>query len=121
MAYETTILLESITETTDDSAIMTFSDKKKGSGYNGRGQGQHTAVFELSNFLGVVKLQGTLEIDPGESDWVDIKFDDETDISTEDSTVISGNISKNFTGNWLWIRAAYNLQQGSISRLRFNF
>jgi hypothetical protein len=121
MTYETIVLLESITETTDDPAELTFSDKKKGSGYNGRGQGQHTAVFELSNFLGVLKLQGTLEINPGNADWVDIKFDDESEISSEDSTVRSGNISKNFTGNWLWIRAAYSLQQGSISRIRFNF
>lgn len=121
MATETTVLLESVSTQTDDPTVFLYSDKKKGSGFNGRGQGVHTAIFELSGVLGKIKLQGTLAMIPGDADWVDIKFDDQSELDTEDSTLLSGNISKNFTGNWLWIRAAHSLQQGSITRIRFNF
>lgn len=121
MATETTVILESVSTQTDDPTVFLYSDKKKGSGFNGRGRGVHTAVFELSSFLGTIKLQGTLEMIPGDDDWVDIRFDDLSELSTDDSTMLSGNISKNFTGNWLWIRAAHSLQQGSITRIRFNF
>lgn len=121
MGTETTVLTESITDQSDYPYPFLFSDKKKGSGYNGRGRALHTAIFEVEGFLGTIKLQGTLEIIPGDSDWVDIKFDDLSKLGTEDSTLLSGNLSKNFTGNWLWVRAAYSLQQGSITRIRFNF
>lgn len=121
MPFESTILLTNVTNQSEDPTIFLYSDKKRGSGYSGRGQGLHTAVFELSGFLGTVKIQGSLEPSPGDSDWVDIKFDDESELSTEDSTLLSSVLTKNFTGNWLWIRAAYSLQQGSITRIRFNF
>ena len=122
MSTENTVLLANITT---DSTPGTFSygDKKKAAGYHKISDGTHTAIYTFNSFAGTVKIQGTLALYPSDTDWFDI---DNTEIGG-DSTVIGGvngtNISftRNFTGNFLWIRAAYNLQSGSIIDVRFNY
>jgi hypothetical protein len=116
MSIETTILLENITQEAQ-SLDLTYSEKQKGVGYYKISDGLHTFTYDLDSFVGVVKLQGTLELYPGDADWVDIN--DTTVTAGEDSSIV-GNTSGNFTGNFVWIRAAYNLQDGTISQIRFN-
>jgi len=114
MSKETVILLESVTSEAGNS-YLTYSEKQKGSGYHKLDDGLHTYVYSVDSFVGSVKLQGTLELYPGDNDWVDIDgtvFDGD---STDPSTVTG-----NFTGNFVWIRAAYNLQDGTIQQIRYN-
>lgn len=110
-----------VSQTSAEAVGNTFaySNKQQGAGYHRKSDGLHTAIYQVDTFIGVIKLQGTLELYPGDDDWVDI---DETIIgSNDDSTAWSSTQSINFTGNFVWIRAAYNLQNGTIVQIRYNY
>jgi hypothetical protein len=115
MSTESTVLLSNISAEVSDSGFS-YGPKQKGSGYNLGGNGLHTAVYSFDQFNGSFKIQGTLELYPGESDWVDIAG---TEVGG-DSSQIANSYTKNFTGNFVWIRAAYNLQNGTITSIRYN-
>ncbi len=118
MSTKSTILLSSVS--TEDASIdssFLYSDKQKGAGYHGSATGLHTVAYVLDEFAGTIKLQGTLEMYPGDDDWVDI---DGTEIGG-DSSAWNATESLNFAGNFIWIRAAYNLQSGTITSVRYNY
>jgi len=122
MPLENTILLSNITAEAG-SAVFSYSDKKKAAGYHRNNDGLHTVVYTVNSFSGTVKLQGTLNLYPGDDDWFDI---DNTEIGGDSSDIggVDGqnfSISRNFTGNFLWVRAAYNVQNGIIVDIRFNY
>lgn len=118
MSTESIILLENVSAEAIDSATV-YSGKQKGAGYHKRYGSLHTATYEVDSFIGSIKLQGTLELYPGESDWVDISG---TDVGlSSDSSAWSALQTFNFTGNFVWIRAAYNLQNGTIIQIRYNY
>jgi hypothetical protein len=116
MSTENHILLSNITIESIDSSFS-YSEKNKGAGYNRNNDGVHTVVYSVDSFIGTVKMQGTLELYPGETDWVDIAG---TELGG-DSSVFSASQSRTFVGKFLWIRAAYNLQNGTITQIRYNF
>lgn len=117
MSKETVVLLENVSvEAT--SSDFSYGEKRKGAGYNKNTDGVHTAIFQFDNFVGTVKIQGTLELYPNENDWVDI---DETTVAVEDSTPLVSNETRTFTGKFIYIRAAYNVQNGIITQIRYNY
>ena len=116
MSNEIRILLES---TSAVSADFSYGQKNKAAGYYMLDNPLHTVHFDLDDFLGTIKIQGTLELNPGNNDWVDLNFDSGLPISSEDSTVITGNLSRNITGNWTYIRAAYKLDAGAINKIMY--
>jgi hypothetical protein len=71
MANETTVLVSNITSEAVDSAFV-YSDKAKGAGYHKFNDSLHTYNYVVDSFVGTIKLQGTLELFPGDDDWVDI-------------------------------------------------
>ena len=89
----------------------------------------HTSVYSVNSFVGTIKLQGTLELYPSNNDWFDIE---DTEIGG-DSTILGDisitpaistsieNISINFQGNFIWLRAAYSIQNGLIVEIRYNY
>ena len=103
MSTENIVLLSNITT---DSVPATFSygEKKKAAGYHRISDGLHTAVYTVNSFSGTIKIQGTLALYPGDNDWFDI-----------------GDAEIGGDSNFLWIRAAYNLQSGTIVDVRFNY
>lgn len=118
MSIETTILLENVTAESVSSALL-YSAPAKGAGYHKRYGALHTYTYETDAFMGLIKLQGTLQLYPGDSDWVDIV---DTEINaTDDSTIIQSTENGNFTGNFVWVRAAYRLQDGTITSVRYNY
>lgn len=116
MSIESTVLVENISLESTDSTIS-YSDKKPGFGYNKVGDGIHTYVYSIDSFVGSIKLQGTLELYPGDNDWVDING---TSLTVNGDSTQQGASSGNFTGNFVWIRAGYNLQDGTITQIRYN-
>lgn len=114
MSQEYITLLENITTAVDDSTFS-YSEKSKGSGYNRTSNGLHTAIYSFDNFTGTVKLQATLATDPTASQWFDI---DGSEFVGNETT---SNSSFNFTGNFVWIRAAHNVQGGTISQIRYSY
>ena len=116
MTTENHILVSNVATEAQDSSFA-YSDKNKGAGYNKNGDGVHTVVYSLDSFVGTIKMQGTLELYPGEADWIDIAG---TELGG-DSSVFNASQSRTFVGKFLWIRAAYNLQNGTITQIRYNF
>jgi hypothetical protein len=122
MPIENTILLSNISAESSPSTFS-YGEKKKAAGYHKINDGLHTAVYTVNSFSGIIKIQGTLNLYPGETDWFDI---DNTEIGGDSSEIggIDGQnltISRNFIGNFLWIRAAYYLENGIIVDLRFSY
>jgi hypothetical protein len=120
MSNETIVLISNYA---DDSAPSTFaySEKQKGAGYQRNNNGVHTVVFTFDNFTGSVKMQATLALYPGEADWFDVTYDSiSTPIDALDSSSLIGDANCTFTGKFTWIRAAYKLEQGTITEIRYN-
>ena len=117
MAIENTVLLTSIST---ESAEHQYSAKQKGAGYYRREYPLHTAVFQFNNFKGTVKIQATLVLYPSEDDWFDVDYDSGDSLEAVDSTPLLTTTSRNFTGNFIWIRAAYQLTEGTITEIRYS-
>ena len=94
--------------------------KVRADSYFGSTDGIHTVSIAISEFVGGVKIQGTLELDPTEDDWFDITLS-----STCDNTALpevrypkdpsaptgtnggdSGVDAFTFVGNFTYLRAA---------------
>ena len=111
---ETEFTVEEIvtTESSDGSTTATLdhtgfvTDKAKGDGYFSQPDGVHTVAYQVVNlgdstddFNGTIKMQGSLATTPTEDDWFDISG---TSYTSDQSTT---NVSFNFTGNFVWVRA----------------
>lgn len=117
MPIETKTLLSNIDAVAADSTFS-YGEKSKGAGYHSSGDGVHTVAYVLDNFVGTVKIQGTLEQYPGDDDWVDIGS---TEIGGDSSLFSQGTYTRTFTGKFVWIRTGYNLQNGTITEIRYNY
>ena len=66
--------------------------------YNGQGSAQ-TAIVQTTNFVGEIKIQGTLNDWTQEALWFDISTYGNISAATTDTAAI------NMMGNFVWIRA----------------
>jgi hypothetical protein len=121
MSIENIVLVSNYSN--DNSPSTTFySEKQKGAGYHKYNSGVHTVVFQFDNFKGSVKIQATLELYPGDNDWFDVIYNTiSTPLDAVDSTPLVGTANCTFTGKFMWIRAAYALEQGTITKIRYNY
>ena len=86
-----------------DGASAAFNgDKVKGDGYYGFSDGVHTVQTRVTNFVGTLKVQGSLVKDPTSTDWVDI----DNIVVGDGSTATTNSYLNNFTGNFVWIRVS---------------
>ena len=116
MSSNSTIIMSQQTHPGDSTIQTVTGDKYKGDGYYGRADGFHTVQYNLTGFLGTIKMQGTLAIDPASTDWFDITGTDHTHGSSVDGTIF-----KNFTGNFVWVRALVsNWTDGSVQSVLLN-
>jgi hypothetical protein len=120
MSVESLILLDTTSVESQDLSVYSYSDKRKGAGYFRKAAGIQTILFRLDNFKGSIKIQGTLELYPGDRDWIDLEYDQGNSLESLDSTALTTNEIRNITGNWVWIRAAWVLEQGTITEIRYN-
>lgn len=118
MSIENLVLVSNYS---DDSrpSVEVYSDKQKGAGHHTINDSVHTAVFQLNNFIGSIKIQATLELYPGEDDWFDVVYDTAS-VNFPYLVNVSSAVST-FTGKFVWIRAAYKLEQGTITEIRYNY
>ena len=117
MSTESRLLLENITtESVDES--FTYGTKQPAAGYYKKANSLHTVVYNVNSFKGTFKIQGTLSLYPGDNDWIDII---DSEIGGDSSYFHNETIDTfSFSGNFVWIRAAYNLIDGSIVEIRYN-
>ena len=92
------------------------TDKNKGDGYYSQVDGVHTVAYHVnSTMTGSIKMQGSLATTPTEDDWFDISG---TTFTADQSTLVD---SKNFTGNFVWVRAkCTGMTAGSVSKILYN-
>jgi hypothetical protein len=121
MSKENTVLVSNYSYDNEPSTFF-YSEKQKGAGYHRYNDGVHTVVFQFDNFKGSVKMQATLALYPGDNDWFDVTYDTiSTSLDALDSTPLVGTANCTFTGKFTWIRAAYQLEQGTITEIRYNY
>jgi hypothetical protein len=111
-------------EVTTEAAGVSFTldyvgfvtDKNKGDGYYSQVDGVHTVAYHVnSTMTGSIKMQGSLATTPTEDDWFDISG---TTFTADQSTLVD---SKNFTGNFVWVRAKCTaMTAGSVSKILYN-
>ena len=121
MLEESRTILENINTVT----AAAYSDKKKGAGYHKNGNGVHTVSYVVNAFLGSITMQGTLAQYPSDNDddWVEIDSfaGDSTLYNSPGGDTIDYTYSNTFTGKFVWIRAKYTLQNGTIREIRYNY
>ena len=99
------------------------SDKEKGDGYYSQVDGVHTVAYHVSPNINdtasiSIKMQGSLATTPTEDDWFDINGTAITDIDIDGSTLV---FPKNFTGNFVWVRAkCTGMTAGSVTKILYN-
>lgn len=119
-----------------DSVTTFTGEKYQGDGFYSRSDGFHTASWDLSAFTGKISIQGTLAVDPSETDWVDVDFEEASEDFTIDTTgkISRGGVinfieyeadtvieSKNFTGNFVWVRVrVFDWTEGTINSVLLN-
>ena len=119
MSTQSTTLLSNVSaEALLGGSSFQYSGKQKGAGYHRYNDGIHTVVYDFDQFAGTVKIQATLELYPGDSDWFDVIG---TEVGGDSSVIAAATLSRTFTGRFIWIRAAYNLQNGTINEIRYNY
>ncbi len=85
----------------DGSSDTAFDgDRQKGVGYYVRRSSTQSVRFQLTGFVGVITIQGTLDADPQtDSQWFDVyEYGD-------GSTAETGDFSQAIIGNFTWLRA----------------
>lgn len=121
MSIETIVLLSSARDDSQPS-LWQYSDKNKAAGYHKINNGVHTVVFDLDNFKGSIKIQATLELYPADADWFDVVYDSASvDLTAFDSTPVTNTATCTFTGKFVFIRAVYKLEEGTINEIRYNY
>ena len=104
---------------THSSGTQTLqSDKVKGDAYFGQNDGLHTVMVDLNDFIGTIKIQGSLETTPTATDWFDAELSDgeyTIDTTGKVTEIIVNNLTYavaetsikayNTTGNFVWLRA----------------
>ena len=90
--------------------------KYQGDGYYSQVDGVHTVAYHVNNTMtGSIKMQGSLATTPTEDDWFDISG---TTFTADQSTLVD---SKNFTGNFVWVRAkCSSMTAGSVTKILYN-
>ena len=124
LANGTQVIVEEevTTENADGSTTVSLdyvgfvTDKQKGDGYYSQVDGVHTVAYHVgSTMTGSIKMQGSLATTPTEDDYFDITG---TTCTANQSTLVD---SKNFTGNFVWVRAkCTGMTAGSVTKILYN-
>ena len=113
---------EVTTENADGSTTVSLdyvgfvTAKQQGDGYYSQVDGVHTVAYHVNNTMtGSIKMQGSLATTPTEDDYFDITG---TTFTANQSTLVD---SKNFTGNFVWVRAkCTGMTAGSVMKILYN-
>lgn len=118
------------------STMNQYSDTVKGDSYYGYTDGLHTLQIIYSEYVGRLRIQATLSLDPQDTDWFDIVPDTTTGRRFNEAGYIqfnadapgAGSEAYTFQGNFTFIRVymdrehvgdgtTYDPSYGQISRV----
>lgn len=106
-----------------DSTLESYTGEKyKGDGYYGRSDGLHSVQYNIIGFQGKIKMQATLAVDPADSDWFTLDATEHETIGyANDGPIATGSHIKNFTGNYVWVRAVVSSwTDGTVNSILLN-
>jgi hypothetical protein len=103
------------------STTLTYvSNKIKGDGYFGSGDGVHTVMYTASpTFIGTMTTQATLALEPVQTDWFDVTGTSVSYRSTDSRSTSTVNCF-NFTGNFVWVRGKVRINDGIVQSILLN-
>ena len=128
----------------DSSAQVVRGEKYKGDGFFSRSDGLHTVQIRLTDFVGVIEIEGTLGVDPEDpfytnynygTDWAPVLVDRPVCVSTTglwQSEIVPFKLvydgapetsikMYNFNGNYTWVRAYITeWVGGTINSIKMN-
>lgn len=137
-------MLETTTYTGDGiTEVVLRGDKVKGDGYYSRSDGLHTVQFVLTNFVGTIEIEGTLDADPEDpfytncndsTDWSPVMIEEPHCVSTTGlwgSSIVPFKLEftspetsvsmYNFTGNYTWLRVYITKwTAGTVNSIKMN-
>lgn len=121
---------------TTESAMNQFSETVKGDSYYGYTDGLHTIQTIYNEYIGRLRIQATLSLEPADSDWFDIipetttgrRFNEAGYIQFNADAPRTGSEAYTFQGNFTYIRVhmdrkhvgdgeTYDPSYGQISRV----
>jgi hypothetical protein len=105
--------------------LSLIGEKSKGAGYHNINSGIQTFELNFSNWTGSLSIQGTLVLDPTETDWFTINLKSPLDNSDvvfdQDSSDYDSTVFVNCVGNFVWIRAVITSDTGTVNYIRYNY
>jgi hypothetical protein len=105
---------------TATTTLNYISDKVKGDGYFGNGDGLHTVAYTASRYFhGTVTMQATLASQPIESDWFNVQATSSTYTSLNVRNTSTVDIY-NFNGNFVWVRGVVAIDEGAVLAIQYN-
>lgn len=120
MSVTSEIILSVQTHPGDSTSQVVTGTSYKGDGYYNRSDGFHTVQYNVIGFVGTIKIQASLSTNPAEADWFAVSDSVHTSTSTN-ATESNGSFIKNFTGNYVWVRAVINgWTSGTVSSILLN-
>lgn len=120
MSANSEIILSGQTHAGDSAEQTVTGLHFKGDGFYSRSDGVHTVQYNVIDFVGVIEMQATLAINPVEGDWFTISTTNHTS-TVVNSNESNGSFIKNFTGNYVWVRARVrSWTAGTVSSILLN-
>jgi len=121
----TEIMLSTQTHPGDSTLNTLTSEKFKGDGYYGRSDGLHTIQVGLNGFIGKIKIEACLNVNPSDEDWFTVILED---LSSASNAIILEYLENetssklyNCKGNFIFLRAkVYDWTDGTITNIRLN-
>jgi hypothetical protein len=107
-------------------------EKFKGDGFYNRADGFHTVQWSITNFQGIISIQGSLSVNPQETDWFKVQLGSNNEYTIDTTGKVStltlnsieytqsttGSFSYNFVGNFVWVRARIeNWTAGTVNSI----
>lgn len=134
MSTNSETILPSQTHVGDSSLQSLTGDPFKGDGFYGRSDGLHTVQINLIGFIGKIEIQGTLEVNPVETDWFTVELGTGTQSIDTTGLITEQNITQveytspatnsktyNFVGNYVWIRTKISeWTDGTVHSIKLN-
>jgi hypothetical protein len=112
MASTSEIILSANTHPGDSTTETITGEKYKGDGYYGRSDGLHTVQYTYDGLTGTITIQGSLAVNPAETDWFDVH--------TYTAAQETASKITSFTGNYVWVRAKVVYTDGTINSIKLN-
>jgi len=137
------VILPTTTYTGSGDPVEVRGEKYRGDGYYSRSDGLHTVQIRLTDFVGVIEIEGTLDEDPNDpfytkcydgTDWSPVMIEEPHCVSTTGlwgSSIVPFRLSYtvpnttinmyNFTGNYTWLRVFVSeWTAGTINGIKMN-